>query len=184
MCGVRTMSVDIDMNIYVSIEDFDECLEDVVAAFEGENDVDLVTPSGQRIRCPISDNEIQLNYEDGLPDEIDIKVGTAVELCGGEFHLNAGFGSRYACIHLGWCSPYSVPGEIYEDLVDLVDPAGDCVRTIGLPGEMSPLIRRGTRVFSPDRLNVDIPCPENPECVTPDEIDREAMAWFAAVKKS
>lgn len=169
------MTVDIDMEIYVPISDFDECLQEVVSACEGKHQIDLKTPSGAQIKCPLSDEDVKMAGRKKLLKESDLGEGITVEIAGGEFNLNADFGERFARINLRWCSGFSVTGEIYDDLVEYVDPTGDCIRTIGLPGEMSLLVRNGRHVFCSDKGRVEL--------ADPDDIDTAGDMWLAAKKK-
>ena len=112
---------------------------------------------------------------ENLGKESDISEGITVEIADGEFNLSAEFGDRFARINLHWCSGFSVTGEIYDNLVEYVDPTGGCVRTIGIPGEMSLLVRNGRNVFCSDKGRVELS--------DPDDIDAAAEMWIAAMKK-
>ncbi len=165
------MGVDLDMNLYVAVEDFDECLEEVGTAFEGKHDVQLVTPSGARVKCPISD---QLDDEEEIKAEYAVTENIHVDISGGEYFLHADFGDRFARISLGWCAPFDFTSEMYEDLLEYVDPSVDCLRTVGQAGEMCPLIGEGRQLRADDSLR--------PAGTRFDSIDAEAASWFSAAR--
>lgn len=169
------MSLDVVMDLYVALEDYDECLESIVAGFDDDDEVMITTPSGREIACcgkpPFSD--VPPEKREVLFKKLKCEFIT-VTISEGEYHLYQEFGDSFAKITLSWVSPYSISNEQYEDLLNYIDPGVECVRTIGLPGEMAPLVRGAD-----GQVIVD-----NRRAIKPQtfaNIDEEAKAWFAAV---
>lgn len=169
------MSLDVVMDLYVTIEDFDECLESIVSGFDDDDEVMITTPSGRQIACcgkpPYSD--LPQEKREFLLKKLKCDFVT-VSITQGEYHFRYECGDSFAKITLSWVSPYSISNEQYEDLLNYIDPGVECVRTIGLPGEMAPLIRGAEgQVIVDNRRAIKHQKFAN--------IDEEAKAWFAAV---